>query len=167
MSGTAFISTTIPYVNARPHLGHAFEYVQADSFARHLTARGREVFFLSGSDENSLKNVLAAERAGIPTQELVGSNVRHFEELIDRLNIRISGFIRTSTDPDHLAGATEIWRRMESSGDIYAKDYEGLYCVGCEQFYSPSELVDGKCPEHLVAPELIIEHNYFFRLSRY
>jgi methionyl-tRNA synthetase len=166
MSATAFISTTIPYVNARPHLGHALEYVQADAFARHAMFQ-KNVFFLSGSDENSLKNVLAAEREGVSTRELVDRNVQYFEQLIEAMSIGTSDFIRTSVSPDHIAGATEIWRRMNASGDIYTKDYEGLYCVGCEQFYSPAELVDGKCPEHLTVPELISEHNHFFRLSRY
>ena len=166
MSATAFISTTIPYVNARPHLGHAFEYLQADAFARHLR-RSREVFFLSGSDENSLKNVLAAERERITVRELVDRNVLYFEELIAALGVSVDDFIRTSASPDHLAGSTEIWRRMDEQGDIYSKDYEGLYCVGCEQFYAPAELVDGLCPEHLAPPDRVKERNYFFRLSRY
>lgn len=167
MSSASFISTTIPYVNAQPHLGHAFEYVQADAYARHMAMRGQDVYFLSGSDENSLKNVLAAEKEGIPTRELVDRNVVYFEQLASHLQLRINRFIRTSIDQDHIDGSIEIWRRLEESGDIYAKDYEGLYCVGCEQFYSEAELVDGKCPEHLVEPELVREHNYFFRLSRY
>lgn len=166
MSATAFISTTIPYVNARPHLGHALEYVQADAFARHAMSR-RDVFFLSGSDENSLKNVLAAEREGIPTRELVDRNVQFFEKLLSAMNIGVKDFIRTSVSTKHVAGATEVWRRMNERGDIYTQDYEGLYCVGCEQFYTPGELLDGKCPEHLVEPELVTERNHFFRLSRY
>ncbi|MFJ5289174.1 methionine--tRNA ligase [Streptomyces sp. NPDC088348] len=166
MSAAAFISTTIPYVNARPHLGHALEYVQADAFARHMASQ-KDVFFLSGTDENSLKNVLAAEREGISTRELVDRNVHFFETLLESLNIKVSDFIRTSVSTNHIAGATQIWRRMEERDDIYTKDYEGLYCVGCEQFYTPDELKDGKCPEHLVEPELVTERNYFFRLSRY
>ncbi|MFJ4851614.1 MULTISPECIES: methionine--tRNA ligase [unclassified Streptomyces] len=166
MSATAFISTTIPYVNARPHLGHALEYVQADAFARHAMSR-KDVFFLSGSDENSLKNVLAAEREGVSTRQLVDRNVQYFEKLLGAMSIGVSDFIRTSVSPEHLTGATEIWRRMNERGDIYTQDYEGLYCVGCEQFYTPDELPDGKCPEHLVEPELVTEHNHFFRLSRY
>ncbi|MFJ1708961.1 methionine--tRNA ligase [Kitasatospora sp. NPDC088346] len=166
MPGTAFVSTTIPYVNARPHLGHAFEYVQADAFARHL-ARRHEVFLLSGSDENSLKNVLAAERAGVSTGELVAGNARRFEQLLGELAIDVDRFIRTSADRDHLRGATELWRRLERAGDLYSKDYTGLYCVGCEQFYPPAELTDGLCPEHLAAPEEVTERNWFFRLSRY
>jgi endonuclease/exonuclease/phosphatase (EEP) superfamily protein YafD len=167
MSANAFISTTIPYVNARPHLGHALEYLQADAYARHMRAQGRDVWFLSGSDENSLRNVLAAEQEGLSPQALVDRNVGYFEQLITALDVDVSGFIRTSTDPDHRAGATEIWRRMAARGDIYARDYEGLYCVGCEQFYTPAELTDGKCPEHFTAPEPVGERNYFFRLSRY
>ncbi len=168
MSATAFVSTTIPYVNARPHIGHAFEYLEADAFARHMAMRGRDIYFLSGSDENSLTNVLAAEKEGVTPRELVDRNVTYFQQLIDALGLRLSGFIRTSVDPDHLAGAAEIWRRMDEKGDIYAKDYEGLYCVRCEQFYTPDELVEGGlCPEHRIAPELVREHNYFFRLSRY
>ncbi|MBE1489518.1 methionine--tRNA ligase [Plantactinospora soyae] len=167
MPATAYVSTTIPYVNARPHLGHAFEYVQADSISRHLTMTGREVYFLTGSDENSLKNVLAAEKAGMTTQALVDRNVSYFEELLASLGVVTTAFIRTSIDPHHLAGAAEVWRRLDANDDIYAKDYAGLYCVGCEQFYEPSDLVDGKCPEHLVEPELVSERNYFFRLSRY
>lgn len=167
MAEASFISTTIPYVNARPHLGHALEYVQADAYARHMASMGQDVYFLSGSDENSLKNVLAAEREGVPVRDLVDRNVLFFEELASHLQMNLTRFIRTSVDADHIEGATEIWRRMAASGDIYTQDYEGLYCVGCEQFYSPAELVDGKCPDHHVAPELISERNYFFRLSRY
>jgi methionyl-tRNA synthetase len=167
MSGTAFISTTIPYINARPHLGHALEYVQADAYARQMAQMGRDVMFLSGSDENSLKNVLAAEKAGLSAREFVDQHVVYFEELIARLGLRVDRFVRTSIDPDHLNGAAEIWNRMRASDDIYAKEYEGLYCVGCEQFYAPADLAGGLCPDHLTAPEVVKERNYFFRLSRY
>ncbi|ONI81166.1 methionine--tRNA ligase [Actinosynnema sp. ALI-1.44] len=167
MAEAAFISTTIPYVNAQPHLGHAFEYSQADAYARHMASQGMDVYFLSGSDENSLKNVLAAEKEGITARELVDRNVVFFERMATDLQTKLARFIRTSVDQDHIDGAIEIWRRMEASGDIYAKDYEGLYCVGCEQFYTPAELIDGKCPEHLTVPDLVSERNYFFRLSNY
>jgi methionyl-tRNA synthetase len=167
MAETAFISTTIPYVNARPHLGHALEYVETDAYARHMASTGVDVYFLTGSDENSLKNVLAAEREGLSARELVDRNVGHFERLLAALGVEYRRFIRTSVDVDHLDGARLIWKRMENAGDIYPREYEGLYCVGCEQFYTPAELVDGKCPEHLVVPELVSETNYFFRLSRY
>ncbi|MDT0266822.1 methionine--tRNA ligase [Streptomyces sp. DSM 44915] len=167
MNQAAFISTTIPYVNANPHLGHALEYVQTDTFARHMSSMGTDTYLLSGSDENSLKNVLVAEREGVPVQELVDRNVVFFEELAAELGTDLTRFIRTSVDADHLRGAAAIWRRMVDRGDIYTKDYEGLYCVGCEQFYAPDELADGKCPDHLTEPERVSEHNYFFRLSRY
>ncbi|MFY1690027.1 methionine--tRNA ligase [Plantactinospora sp. WMMB782] len=167
MVETAFISATIPYVNARPHLGHALEYVQTDAYARHMASLGVDVYLLTGSDENSLKNVLAAERAGLSPRELVDRNVDHFVQLLDGLDIGYRRFIRTSVDADHLDGAQRIWERMSAAGDIYSRKYEGLYCVGCEQFYTPAELVDGKCPEHLVEPEPVSETNYFFRLSRY
>lgn len=167
MPRASFVSTTIPYVNAKPHLGHAFEYVQADAYARHMAMHGHDVYLLSGSDENGLKNVLAAAKAGISTRELVDRNVVYFEQLASDLQLKLNRFIRTSVDQDHIDGSIEMWRRIAASGDIYSKDYEGLYCVGCEQFYSEPELVDGKCAEHLVEPELVRENNYFFRLSRY
>lgn len=164
---TGFISTTIPYVNARPHLGHALEFVETDAYARFMRTRADDVFFLTGSDENSLKNVLAAETAGISTADLVARNVVAFQDLLARLGCETDHFVRTSVDPLHIEGATEIWRRMAAAGDIYSRAYEGLYCVGCEQFYEPAELVDGRCPEHLTEPERVREQNYFFRLSRY
>jgi methionyl-tRNA synthetase len=167
VAGTGFISTTIPYVNARPHLGHALEFVQTDAFARFMRSRGEEVFFLTGSDENSLKNVLAAEAEGLSTSDLVDRNVVFFEDLLARLGSSHDYFVRTSADPLHREGATAIWQRMADAGDIYSRAYEGLYCVGCEQFYEPDELIDGLCPEHLTRPETVREENYFFRLSRY
>jgi methionyl-tRNA synthetase len=162
-----FIAQSIPYVNGRPHVGHALEAVLADAHARYRRRQGRDVFFLSGSDENSLKNVQAAEALGIPTQELVDRNVRAFQELNAALEISNDDYIRTSVDARHLAGATRIWRAMDAAGDIYMKTYAGLYCVGCEQFYTTAELVDGRCPEHGTFPERVEEENYFFRLSRY
>jgi len=164
---TGFISTTIPYVNARPHLGHALEFVETDAYARFMRTKLDDVFFLTGSDENALKNVLAAEAAGMSTADLVARNARAFQDLQSALGCVPDHFVRTSVDPLHLAGATEMWRRMEASGDLYPRAYEGLYCVGCEQFYEPAELVDGRCPEHLTEPERVREQNWFFRLSRY
>src|SRR5262249_14467916 len=146
---------------------HALEYVQTDAYARYLAAGGADVFLLTGSDENSLKNVLAAQREGLPTRELVDRNVAHFEQLLAALGVQARRFIRTRVDGDHLDGANAMWQRMNASGDIYVSSFEGLYCVGCEQFYPPSELLDGRCPEHGVEPELVNERNYFFRLSRY
>jgi len=159
-----FISTSIPYVNAAPHLGHALEFVQADVFARRHRLMGDSVFFLSGSDENSLKNVQSAEKLGVSVKDLVDKNSQKFFELKDSLNISIDDFIRT-TEERHFSGAQKLWKVCEK--DIYKKKYSGLYCVGCEEFYKEEELVDGLCPDHKIKPELIEEENYFFKLSKY
>lgn len=161
-----FISTSIPYVNARPHVGHALEYVQTDAYARFHRLLREDVYFLSGSDENSLKNVQAAEAEGITTRELVDRNVTYFEEALALLNGSNDGFIRTGVDPIHFAGAEKLWRAMEASDDVYKKRYSGLYCVGEEAFFSEDELVNGLCPDRR-PPVLVEEENYFFRLSRY
>jgi methionyl-tRNA synthetase len=162
-----YITTAIPYVNARPHLGFALEIVLTDALARYHRLRGEDTRFLTGSDENSLKNVQAAEREGLPTAALVERNSGHFYALGDALNLSFDDFIRTSVDERHLAGARKLWQACERSGDIYKRAYRGLYCVGCEQFYTEAELVDGLCPEHRTPPEPVEEENYFFRLSRY
>jgi methionyl-tRNA synthetase len=162
-----YITTSIPYVNAPPHVGHALEMVQTDVFARYRRLRGDDTRFLTGSDENSLKNVQAAEAQGISTRELVDRNAQAFVDLLELLDVSNDDFIRTAVDPRHLTGAAKLWEAMNASGDLYKKSYQGLYCVGCEQFYEEDELVDGLCPEHGVRPELVEEENYFFRLSRY
>ncbi|MBY8881510.1 methionine--tRNA ligase [Actinacidiphila acidipaludis] len=162
-----FITTTIPYVNARPHLGFALELVQADALARHHRHRGGQVRLLSGTDDNSLKNVLAAEAAGVDVQSFVDRNADAFAALRDPLALSLDDFIRTSSDPRHRIGVERLWRRCTAAGDLYRKEYEGLYCVGCEQFYTPGELSDGLCPEHGTEPQLVAEENWFFRLSRY
>src|SRR5690349_5703808 len=162
-----YITTTIPYVNARAHIGHALELVQADVLARHHRRLGEEVRFQSGTDDNSLKNVLAAEAAGSSTQELVTVNGRAFAELAGPLALSWDDFIHTSTDPRHRPGVERLWRASAERGDLYLRDYEGLYCVGCEQFYKPSELDDGRCPDHGTRPDVVAERNWFFRLSRY
>jgi methionyl-tRNA synthetase len=162
-----YVTTSIPYVNAAPHLGHALEYVQADALARFHRLIGDDTYFLTGTDDNSLKNVLAAEREGLPTAKLVERNAQTFRDLAAALNVSYDGFIRTSIDPCHAAGVRQLWEACRQRGDIYTKLYRGLYCVGCEQFYTPDELIDGLCPEHLTPPEVVEEENYFFRLSRY
>lgn len=162
-----YITTTIPYVNARPHLGFALELVQADALARHHRHRGERVRLLSGTDDNSLKNVLAAESAGVDVQSFVDRNADAFAALRDPLALSLDDFIRTSSDPRHRVGVERLWRQCAASGDLYRKEYEGLYCVGCEQFYTPDELVDGRCTEHGTEPQLVAEENWFFRLSRY
>ena len=162
-----YLSTTIPYVNSRPHLGYALEIVQADVLARHHRRIGDEVRLQSGTDENSLKNVLAAERDRISTRELVNRNASAFADLTEHLSLSIDDFIRTSSDPRHRPGVERLWRACEASGDLYRKAYQGLYCVGCEQFYTEAELANGNCPDHGTPPELVAEENWFFRLSKY
>ena len=162
-----YVTTAIPYVNATPHLGFALELVQADVLARYHRLLGDDTWFLTGTDENSLSNVLAAERAGEPVRVLVERHAEIFRALTGTLGISNDDFIRTSTEPRHLAGAQRLWRACDAAGDIYRRHYRGLYCVRCESFYAPDELVDGACPEHDIVPEVVEEENYFFRLSRY
>ena len=160
-----YITTAIPYVNGDPHIGHALEFVQTDVLARYYRQKAHDVFFLSGADENSLKNVQAAEKEGISTRQLVDKNTQKFIDLAEALNISNDDFIRTVSDK-HFAGAQKLWLACKKE-DIYRKKYKGLYCIGCEQFFTEKELVDGKCPEHQKEPETVEEENYFFRLSNY
>ena len=155
----AYLSTTIPYVNARPHLGFALELVQADVLARHHRLTGDQVRFQTGTDDNSLKNVLAAEAEGISTAELVDRNATAFAALREPLALSFDDFIRTGSDPRHLPGVERLWHACAASGDLYLKHYEGRYCVGCEQFYKPAELPGGLCPEHGTEPQRVAEEN--------
>jgi len=162
-----YVTTAIPYVNASPHLGHALEFVEADVLARSHRLRGDDVRFLSGTDDNALKNVLAAEEADTPVEDYVRERADEFEQLGRLLGLSLDDYIRTSTDPRHRPGVERLWSATDTSGDLYVRDYEGLYCVGCEQFYRQAELLDGLCPEHGTEPETVSERNWFFRLSRY
>lgn len=160
-----YISTTIPYVNADPHIGLALEYVQADTIARYYKQQGVDVFLSAGSDENSLKNVQAAEKAGKDVETFVAEKAARFEGLRSLLSVEFSDFIRTSKE-EHKRGAQKFWEACQPE-DIYKKAYQGLYCVGCEEFKTEDDLVDGNCPDHGVPPEVVEEENYFFRLSAY
>lgn len=159
-----YVTTALPYVNADPHIGHAFELIQTDVIARYHRLLDNDVFFLSGADENSLKNVQAAEKEGISTEDLVKRNSQKFYGLKRSLGLSFDDFIRT-TEERNIKGAQKLW--IACKKDIYKKNYKGLYCVGCEEFYKEEELEDGLCPEHKKKPELIEEENYFFRLSSY
>ncbi|MFA5013476.1 MAG: methionine--tRNA ligase [Candidatus Paceibacterota bacterium] len=159
-----FITTAIDYVNGAPHLGHALEKIQADALARHHREWGDEVFFLSGTDENSLKNVRSAEKEGISVNELVEKNYQKFYALKSAFNLSFDEYIRT-TEERHFHGVQKLWQACAK--DIYKKKYKGLYCVGCEEFYKEEDLEDGLCPEHKVAPEEMEEENYFFKLTDY
>lgn len=162
-----YITTAIDYVNASPHIGHAFEKLQADVLARYHRALGDEVFFLTGADEHGVKIVRAAEKTGIPVKEFVDTNSEKFKELIKVLNISNDYFIRTSDRKIHWPAVEKMWQALEKSGDIYKKKYKGLYCVGHEAFITGKDLIDNKCAIHKTEPELIEEENYFFRLSKY
>lgn len=162
-----YITTSIPYVNAAPHLGHALELVQADVLARHRRLRGQPVRFLTGTDEYAIKNVAAARAAGVPVADFVAAHGDRFVNLARDLDISNDDFIRTSSDPRHRPAVERVWTRSRQQGAYYRRSYSGLYCLGCEQFYAEDELVDGRCPEHGVAPEEVTESNWFFRLSHY
>lgn len=156
-----YLTTTIPYVNAAPHLGFALEAVQADTLARHYRGAGDDVRLLTGTDDNSLKNVLSAEDAGLPVQDFVDRNAAKFRALRGPLGLAYDDFIATSRDPRHKPGVHALWRACKD--DLYRARYEGLYCVGCEHFLTDTD----QCPEHTAPPQLVAEENWFFRLSRY
>ncbi|MDI6739829.1 MAG: methionine--tRNA ligase [Candidatus Edwardsbacteria bacterium] len=162
-----YITTAIPYVNAKPHVGFALEIIQTDALARYQRLFGRDVRFLTGSDENALKNVQCAEKEGIPTATLVERNAKFFSDMKRYLSLSNDDFIRTSSEERHTKGVAKLWAACFNRGDIYKKRYQGMYCVGCEQFYTPDELADGRCPEHDTELEKVEEENYFFRLSNY
>lgn len=164
---TTYITVAIPYVNAVPHLGYAFELVEADVAARARRALGEPVRFLGGTDEYSLKNVLAADAVGEPTEVFVARHADRFESLATPLGISFDDFIRTSRDPRHRPAVERLWRRCAAAGDLYQREYTGSYCLGCERFYDAAELVNGRCPEHVAPVETVSETNWFFRLSRY
>lgn len=165
MNKPFFITTAIDYVNAAPHVGHAVEKVLTDVVARYHRLSGDETYFLTGSDENSLKNVQAAEKAGRKTEEFVAENAESFKALAQSLNLSFDQFIRT-TETRHFEGAQKMWSAFKKE-DLYKKKYHGLYCVGCEEFKLEKDLVDGKCPEHQKEPEVVEEENWFFKLSNY
>lgn len=160
-----YITTTLPYVNADPHIGFALEIVQADIVARYHTLMQREVFFTTGTDEHGQKIFQIATKEGRDVQEYVDHFAGQFGKLKEALNLSYSAFIRTTEDR-HIEAAQELWRRCEQVGDIYKKKYKGLYCVGDEMFLKETDIVDGKCPNHPnMEPVEIEEENYFFRLS--
>jgi methionyl-tRNA synthetase len=161
-----YVTTAIDYVNARPHIGHAFEKVLADAICRWHLLNGERVYFLTGTDENAQKNAQAAKLAGISTQEFVDKNSQIFIELCNKLEVEFSRFIRT-TEKEHKKISQEIFKKVYDNGEIYKGKYEGFYCTGCEAYITEKDLVDGKCPEHNKVPEYMSEDAYFFKLSKY
>lgn len=164
---TRYITTTLPYVNADPHIGFGLEIVQADTLARYWRLMGNEVFFSTGTDEHGQKIAQKADKAGKDRQAYVDHYASEFNQLKHALNLSYDNFIRTSDD-GHALAAQEMWRRCEERGDIYKKKYTGLYCVGCELYYKKEELDEDKCCYiHKTPVEEVAEENYFFQLSNY
>ncbi len=162
-----YITTTLPYVNAEAHLGHALEFIQADAIARYHRFLGEEVMFNTGTDEHGLKIYRKALENNETPQQYCDRYALKFQALKETFNLSYTNFVRT-TDESHKAAAQEFWRRCEKNGDIYKKQYAVKYCVGCELEKTDSELVDGRCPIHpTYEVELINEENYFFKWSRY
>ena len=162
-----YITTTLPYVNAEPHIGFALEIIQADVIARHQKLLGNEVVFNFGTDEHGQKIYQKATEAGKDPQEYCDEYAKKFDALKKALNLSYTNFIRT-TDPKHIAAAQEFWKLCDKNGDIYKKLYKTKYCVGCELEKTDSELVDGRCPLHPNRDlEIIEEENYFFKFSKY
>ncbi len=168
-----YITTTLPYVNAEAHMGHALEFIQADYIARHKAMQGHEVFFNTGTDEHGLKIYQKALEAGLSPKDYVDGYAEKFKALKPILNLSFTHFIRT-TDTNHIEAAQEFWKRCaqnvdaDGKSDVYKGEYDAKYCVGCELEKSESELVDGKCPIHPNNEiQIIKEENYFFRWSRY
>lgn len=168
MTAKFYLTTTLPYVNAAPHIGHALEFFQADAIVRyHRRKLGKEnVYFNVGTDEHGLKIYQKAEESGLTPQEYADQNAQKWIEFCKLFAIDFDFFYRTSADY-HLEPAQKFWRASQEKGDIYKKRYEGLYCVGCEAFKTEKELVDGKCPDHNAVPIQYAEENYFFKLSKY
>lgn len=165
--GKYYITTTLPYVNAEPHIGFAMEIVRADVMARLHRALGDDVFFNTGTDEHGQKIYQKAIELGVDPQKYCDENAAKFSILKEALNLSFDNFVRT-TDEHHIKAAQEFWKRCDANGDIYKKSYKIKYCVGCELEKTDSELSDGKCPMHpSMDLEIREEENYFFRFSKY
>ncbi|MDP2967181.1 MAG: methionine--tRNA ligase [bacterium] len=162
-----YIPTSIVYTNLSPHIGFALEVIQADVLARYHRFLGEEVLFLTGTDENGIKNVQAAKKAGKTPKNFTEEIARKVKSLKGALNLSNDDFIRTTDKKRHWPTVEKVWLKLKENGDIYKKKYKGLYCVGCEAFVKEKDLVNGKCPVHEKIPEVTEEENYFFQLSKY
>ncbi|MDO8784781.1 MAG: class I tRNA ligase family protein, partial [Syntrophales bacterium] len=166
MEKVFFITTPIYYVNASPHIGHAYTTILADVLARYHRLSGHRTFFLTGTDEHGDKIAQAARKANETPKAFTDRISNQFRSLWAELGITNDYFIRT-TDTDHVETVRLILQKVYDAGDIYFGEYEGYYCVGCERFYMEKELVDSQCPDHQTVPEYRKESNYFFRMSKY
>ena len=162
-----YITTPIYYVNALPHIGHAYATILCDTAARyHRDILKEDTFFLTGTDENSQKNVEAAEEAGKETKEYVDEMSERWNKVWQDLGLTNDSFIRTTSE-EHKKGVDKFFKKVWDKGDIYKSTYEGLYCVGCEAFYSEADAENGECPAHKRKLETLKEDNYFFKLTKY
>jgi methionyl-tRNA synthetase len=166
MSTSVYLTTPLYYVNAEPHLGHTYTTVLVDTVARYNRSIGRDVFFLTGTDEHGDKIAQAAAERGYEPRDYADRVSTLFRSTWDECGITYDHFIRT-TDQHHVAFVKDILAHVHDKGDIYFGEYGGNYCTGCERFYTDKELVDGNCPDHQRPPVWIAEENYFFRMSRY
>ncbi|MDF2378799.1 MAG: methionine--tRNA ligase [Candidatus Gracilibacteria bacterium] len=168
MKDTFYISTAIAYVNGSPHIGHALEFVEADAIARYNRLIGKDVYYLTGTDEHGSKIFDTAEKEGIDVQEMVDRNAQKFKNMMDLYQVSYDHFVRTSDQENHWPGVQKIWNKMLEKGDIYKGEYKGLYCVGCEEYKAEKDLEEKRCQNH---PDREIEEveqtNYFFKLSKY
>ncbi len=162
-----YITTAIDYANAKPHIGHALEKVQADVLARYHREKGFKTFFLTGTDEHGVKVFRKAQEEKKDPQIFADEITEDFKHLKSALNLSWDDFIRTSDRVRHWPGAQLVWEKLVQAGDIYKKNYKGLYCVGCERFITEKDLEKGECRDHKKKPEVVEEENYFFRLSKY
>lgn len=161
------ITTAIDYPNGNPHMGHAYEKIVTDAYARWYRAQGAKTFFLTGTDENGQNLVKSAEAAGVAnTMDYVNQNVDHFKFLCSKLNISYDDFIRT-TEERHILATQKIWKMLEAKGDIYFGTYEGLYCTNCEAYYTETQAPDGKCPAHYKPLDKVSEEGFFLKTSKY
>jgi len=162
-----YITTSIAYTNAPPHIGFALELLQADVLARYNRIQKKEVYFLTGTDEHGSKVEKAAREKNLTPQEFVDQIAQKFLELTKTLNISNDDFIRTTDKIRHWPAVKKVWQNLSENGDLYKQKYKGLYCSGCEAFLTEKDLVNGKCPNHQIKPQVVEEENYFFRLSKY
>ncbi len=162
-----YLTTAIPYVNGKPHIGHALEYIIADVIHRYHELKGDDTYFVSGADENAIKNVQAAKRARMEVKPFLDKHAKIFERFYSEIGADLDEFRRGTDEKLHHPGVQKFWKLVGGNGDIYMKKYRGLYCVGCASFKKTKDLVNGKCPDHGKAPEEIEEENYFFKLSKY
>ncbi|OGH88157.1 MAG: methionine--tRNA ligase [Candidatus Magasanikbacteria bacterium RIFOXYC2_FULL_42_28] len=161
-----YLTTAIPYANADPHIGFALELLYTDIMARYQRLLGKDVYFLTGTDEHGQKMYRTATALGVKVEDFAAEKSARYLKLADEWNVTNNDFIRT-TEPRHEQSVQKFWNASLKSGDIYKKSYTGLYCTGCESFKTEKDLVDGKCSDHNKEPEELSEENYFFRLSKY